>query len=157
MSGQEAPDFIISKRVCKIAVSDKEFPPGNSKRSDSFRNGNLSLGWIQIKYINEIAHHLHLLMRSIDSSRAFSLSQDSLSLILYTKIITLLFHTGIKMLLTLHTPRFQWAEGLSIRADSLVATMFNRYLTVTTFCVVRMFVFKRITAVNCKYKSEFNS
>lgn len=60
------------------------------------------------------------------------------------------------MLLTLHTARFQWVEGLSIRAHSLVTITFNRDLIVTTVYVARMFVFKRITAANCKYKSEFN-
>lgn len=55
-----------------------------------------------------------------------------------------------------NTARFQWAEGLSIRAHSLVAITFNRDLIVTTVYVVRMFVFKRITTANCKYKFEFN-
>lgn len=54
----------------------------------------------------------------------------------------LLFHTSIKMFLTLHSARFQWADELSIRADLLVAISFNKHLRVPTFhCCKRPFFF----------------
>lgn len=52
------------------------------------------------------------------------------------------------MFLTLHTARIQWAEGLSIRADLLVAVTFNKDLRVPALCVANLFVFKRTVVVN---------
>lgn len=52
------------------------------------------------------------------------------------------------MFLTVHAVKFQWAEGLSIRVDLLVAITFNKDLRVSTLCVANLFVCKRIVAVN---------
>lgn len=111
MSGQEAQILSSARALCKIAVFSKSIPSREFKMIRQFekRQSQPGLNTNQIHKWN--CTSFTLTDESIDSSMAFSLSQDSLSLILYTKIITLLFHTGIKMLLTLHIARFQWAEG----------------------------------------------
>ena len=61
------------------------------------------------------------------------------------------------MFLTLHSARFQWVEGLPIRADLLLTITFNKDLRVPTLCAASLFVFKRTVVINSKFQSECNS
>lgn len=146
-----------ARALCKIAVFSKSIPSREFKRIRQFQkwqsqpglNKNQIHNWnctsltlTDEKYWQQ--HGLFPFPGLFESNFIYFIHNY-----LYT-IIILLFHTGIKMLLI----SMDWR--VSIRADSLVAITFNRNLTVTALCVVRMLVFK-FTAVNCKYKSDINS